>query len=185
MQQLLRRRNHQKRKRAVNHDQTIRAEAGATYTIEVVRNGEVVDSESIHNLMPAEGRNHAVSVITKGATQSPAWYIGLFEGNYVPVDSDTAASFPSSAMECTAYLPSTRVEFNEGAVAAGTVDNTANRAEFTFTSARTVYGAFLTSSQAKGAITGTLMSAARFTAPKVLQLDDVLRVTASFSLTSA
>ena len=169
----------------MNHDQPINAHAGVNYTIEVIRGGAVVDSETVHNLMPEEGRNHAVSVITKGATQVPAWYIGLFEGNYVPVDSDKASTFPTSATECTAYLPATRVEFVEGAVAAGVVENTASRAEFTFTAAKTVYGAFLVSAQAKGAITGVLMSAARFTAPKVLQIDDVLRVTASFSLTSA
>lgn len=169
----------------MNHDQPINAHAGVNYTIEVIRGGAVVDSETVHNLMPEEGRNHAVSVITKGATQVPTWYIGLFEGNYVPVDADKAATFPTVATECTAYLPATRVEFNEGAVAAGTVDNTAARAEFTFTGAKTVYGAFLVSAQAKGAVTGVLMSAARFTAPKVLQIDDVLRVTASFSLTSA
>lgn len=169
----------------MNHDQPINAHAGVNYTIEVIRGGAVVDSETVHNLMPEEGRNHAVSVITKGATQVPAWYIGLFEGNYVPVDSDKASTFPTSATECTAYLPATRVEFVEGAVAAGVVENTASRAEFTATAAKTIYGAFLVSAQAKGAITGVLMSAARFTAPKVLQIDDVLRVTASFSLTSA
>ena len=169
----------------MNHDQPINAHAGVNYTIEVIRGGAVVDSETVHNLMPEEGRNHAVSVITKGATQAPAWYIGLFEGNYVPVDSDKASTFPTSATECTAYLPATRVEFVEGAVAAGVVENTASRAEFTANAAKTIYGAFLVSAQAKGAITGVLMSAARFTAPKVLQIDDVLRVTASFSLTSA
>lgn len=169
----------------MNHDQPINAHAGVNYTIEVIRGGAVVDSETVHNLMPEEGRNHAVSVITKGATQVPTWYIGLFEGNYVPVDSDKASTFPSNATECTAYLPATRVEFVEGAVAAGVVENTASRAEFTATAAKTIYGAFLVSAQAKGAITGVLMSAARFTAPKVLQIDDVLRVTASFSLTSA
>ena len=169
----------------MNHDQPINAHAGVNYTIEVIRGGAVVDSETVHNLMPEEGRNHAVSVITKGATQVPTWYIGLFEGNYVPVDSDKASTFPTSATECTAYLPATRVEFVEGAVAAGVVENTASRAEFTATAAKTIYGAFLVSAQAKGAITGVLMSAARFTAPKALQIDDVLRVTASFSLTSA
>lgn len=169
----------------MKYDQSTSAEAGITYTLEVVRNGAVIDSETVHNIMPEEGRNHAVSVITKGATQAAAWFIGLFEGNYVPVDSDKAATFPTVATESTAYLPATRVEFVEGAATAGVVENTLNRAEFTFTAAKTVYGAFLVSAQAKGAITGVLMSAARFTAPKVLQIDDVLRVTASFSLTSA
>ncbi|MFC4923580.1 hypothetical protein [Delftia deserti] len=160
-------------------------DAGIVYTLEILRRGQVIDREVVHNLMPEEGRNHGVSVMLKGATQAATWYIGLFEGNYVPVDSDKAATFPTLATECTAYAPATRVAFTSGAVAAGTTDNTASRAEFTFTSAKTVYGAFLTSAQAKGAVTGVLLSAARFTQPKALQVDDVLRVTASFSLQSA
>lgn len=161
------------------------SDAGIIYTLEVLRNGQVIDSEVVHNLMPEEGRNHGVSVMLKGATQSAIWYIGLFEGNYVPVDTDKAATFPTVATECTAYAPATRVGFNSGNVIAGTTDNTANRAEFTFTSAKTVYGAFLSSAQAKGAVTGVLLSAARFVQPKAMQIDDVLRVTASFSLQSA
>lgn len=133
----------------------------------------------------AEGRNHAISVLAKGATQSPTWYIGLFEGNYVPVDADVAATFATVATECTAYTPATRSEFVEGAVAAGSVDNIASKSEFAFTSAKTVYGAFMVNAQAKGATTGVLLSAARFTAPKVLAIDDVLRVTASLNLASA
>ena len=118
------------------------------------------------------------------AEELAAHAAGIDRGR-LPIISDKASTFPTSATECTAYLPATRVEFVEGAVAAGVVENTASRAEFTATAAKTIYGAFLVSAQAKGAITGVLMSAARFTAPKVLQIDDVLRVTASFSLTSA
>ena len=64
----------------MNHDQPINAQAGVNYTIEVIRRRRVVDRETIHNIMPEEGRNHAVSVITKGATQVPAWYIGPDHG---------------------------------------------------------------------------------------------------------
>lgn len=162
-----------------------KAASGVTYTMELLRNGTVIDREEIHNIMPEQGRNHMVSVVMKGAVQAPAWYIGLFEGNYVPVNTDTAATFPSVATESTSYAPATRAAFNGSAVVAGSVDNTASRAEFTFTSAKTIYGAFMTSSQAKGAVTGTLLSAARFIAPKAVQIDDVLRVTASLSVVSA
>lgn len=161
------------------------AASGVTYTLELVRKGQVIEREVVHNLMPEQGRNHVVGVTIKGVTQVPTWYIGLFEGNYTPVDADTAAGFPAAATECTAYAPSTRVEFNEGTVVAGSADNTANRAEFTFTSAKTVYGAFMASGQAKGAVTGTLLSAARFATAKSVQVDDVLRVTASLSIVSA
>lgn len=166
-------------------DASASSSSGVIYTMELLRGGAVIDSETIHNIMPAQGRNHMVSVVMKGATPAPAWYIGLFEGNYVPVDADIAASFPTLATESTAYAPPTRASFTSGVVSAGAVDNTASRAEFTFTSAKTIYGAFMTSGQAKGAVTGTLLSAARFISPKAVQVDDVLRVTASLSVISA
>lgn len=161
------------------------AAGGYRYTVELIRNGAVIDTEQVHNLMPTEGLNHVVGVVIKGATQVPTWYLGLFEGNYAPVAGDTAAGFPGAATECTAYTPAARPEFSEGAIVAGSVDNTASRAEFTFTSAKTVYGAFMTSAQAKGAVTGVLLSAARFSTAKNVQVDDILRITASITFVSA
>lgn len=161
-----------------------RAHLGTIYTIDHIRNGLVIASETVHNLVPIEGLNHAVGVILKGATQATAWYIGLFEGNYSPVPGDTAATFPTSAVECITYTPSTRPAFTAGTVAGGAVDNTAARAEFTFTTAKTVYGAFLTPTATKGGVVGPLLSAARFAEPKVVAIDDVLRVTSSFQATS-
>lgn len=157
------------------------AAGGYTYEVEHIRAGQVIGRETIHNLMPTEGLNHVAGVVAKGVTQVPTWYIGLFEGNYSPVAGDTAATFPAAATECAAYTPATRVEFNEGSVASGGVDNTANRAEFAFTANKTVYGAFMASGQAKGAVTGTLLSAARFSSPKTVQVDDILRITASLT----
>ena len=73
---------------------------GAIYHVELVRNGEVVDSETVRNIVPIEGLNHAVSVIMKQGAQAAAWYVGLFEGNYSPVPGDTATygrhSLPAS-----------------------------------------------------------------------------------------
>ena len=90
-----------------------RAEAhlGTTYLIEHIRAGEVISHEEVHNLIPIEGLNHAVSVIVKQGTQSAGWYIGLFEGNYSPVAGDTAATFPTAAVECLTYAPATRQYF--------------------------------------------------------------------------
>lgn len=168
----------------MNADNHPQAALGTTYLIEQIRNGEVIASETVHNLIPTEGLNHAVSVIVKQGTQAAGWYIGLFEGNYGPVPGDTAATFPTSAVECTAYSPSTRPPFTAGSVAGGAADNTASRAEFTFTAAKTLYGAFLVPSATKGGVTGPLLSAARFAEPKTVAVDDVLRVTATFQATS-
>lgn len=165
-------------------NQNINAGMGTTYLVEIVRKGEVIASETVHNLVPIEGLNHAVNVIMKQGAQAAAWYIGLFEGNYSPVPGDTAATFPTAAVECTTYVPSTRPAFTSGSVAGGAVDNTAARAEFTFTSPKTIYGAFLSPAAAKGGVTGPLLSAARFADPKAVVVDDVLRITATFNATS-
>lgn len=164
---------------------TTSIQPGVSYAIEHIRGGAVLSREVVHNLTPIEGLNHIASVVAKGAAQVPTWYIGLFEGNYTPIPGDTAAGFPAAAVETTTYAPSTRVEFNEGAVTGGVVDNTANRAEFTFTTGKTIYGAFMSSGQAKGSVTGVLISAARFGSPKAVLADDVLRVTASLEFLSA
>ena len=160
------------------------AKAGFQYLIEVLRNGEVIDSEVVHNLLPTEGLNYFLSAGLKGGSQVTTWYIGLFEGNYVPQSTDTATTFPGLATECTGYSETARVEWVEGAVAAGTVNNSASRAEFTSTALKTIYGGFITSNPTKGATTGTLLSVVRFSSPKTFELDSVLRVTAGFTMTS-
>lgn len=43
----------------------------------------------------------------------------------------------------------------------------------------------MASGQAKGAVTGTLLSAARFSSAKTVQVDDILRITASLTFISA
>lgn len=161
------------------------AELGFSYIVDVLHpDGSVSQAEAIHNLIPDEGVAHMMGVTFKGSAQVATWYIALYEGNYTPVGSITAATFPALATEFTAYTPSTRVEFVEGSVVGGAVDNSASRAEFTATAAKTVYGGVITSSSPKGSVTGVLISAVRFTSPKVLQIDDVLRVTAGNSLAS-
>lgn len=156
--------------------------AGFRYLVEVVKDGVVIDSEEVSNLMPIEGLNHMLGVTLKAVTQAPTWYIGLYEGNYTPVATDTAATFPAAATETTTYAESTRVEFNEGSVTSGSVDNSANKAEFTFNANKSVYGGFISSASAKGGITGALLSAVKFSSPKVLEIGAILRVTAGFTL---
>lgn len=162
------------------------AKMGFTYTVDVLHpDGSVSQAETSHNLIPDEGVAHTMGVLFKSSTQVATWYIAIYEGNFTPAGSITAATFPALATECTAYTPSTRPEFVEGAVAGGAVDNSASRAEFTMTADKTIYGGVITSASAKSATTGVLISAVRFTSPKVVATGDVLRVTAGNSLVSA
>lgn len=161
------------------------ARLGFTYRIEVEHaDGRIERDAPVHNLLPAEGIAHMLGVTFKGAAQVPTWYIALFEGDYEPSPTTTAATFPAEATECTAYTALQRVEFVEGAIAAGEIDNAASRAEFTMTSARTVYGGALLSSPVKGGGSGIAMSLVRFASPKKLEAGATLRVIAGTSLVS-
>lgn len=162
-----------------------RSRFGFMYLVEVIRNGIIVEQELVHNLMPTEGLNYVLGASFKGAAQVANWYLAPYEGNYTPVPTNTAANFPGLATECTAYDEATRVAFTSGAAAAGALDNAAARAEFTFNAIKTVYGGFLTSVAAKGAITGVVGSAVRFASPKQLDVGAVLRLTAGITLTSS
>jgi hypothetical protein len=135
--------------------------------------------------MPTEGANHMLNATLKGGAQVSTWYLGLYEGNYTPSVSDTAATFSSMATETSGYTATTRLAWAPGTVVAGVLDNSSARAEFTFNAPKTIYGGFMSSAPAKGATSGVLMSLVRFPSPRVLDTDSVLRVTAGITLTSA
>ena len=159
--------------------------AGFSYQVEVIdKNGHVRDSEVVHNIMPGEGLNYVLGAALKGAAQIAAFHVGLYEGNYTPVAGDTAATFPVSATESIAYAELTRVALTLGTVIGGSADNSAARAEFTANATKTFYGGFISSSNAKGSVSGVLVSAVRFSSPKQLVAGEVLRVTAGFVLLS-
>jgi len=141
--------------------------------------------ERLHNLMPVEGLNHMLSVTFAGGSQVATWYVGIFEGNYTPLSTDTMATFPGSATESTAYSESTREAFVESTPASGSTSNSANKAEFTMNASKSIYGAFISSSSVKGGVSGVLASAAKFSAKKDVDSGDILRVTASMAMTSS
>lgn len=157
---------------------------GFVYDIELLKNGVVIERETVRNLMPMEGINHAIAVAVKGAAQNTTWYLGLYQNNYTPLLTDVALTFPTLAGENVGYAEATRVEWVEGTVTGGTVSNVLSRAEFTSTATATIYGGFMSSAPAKGATSGVLLSAVRFTSPKTFEEGSVLRVTAGLTFTS-
>lgn len=150
-----------------------------------VRNGEVIDEFEDDNLVVNEGLNNLLSVYFAGGTQITTWYIGLFEGNYTPVATVTAATIDTAATECDAYDEATRQEYQEAAPASQSITNSANRATFTFNATKTIYGAFIVSSSVKSGTGGTLFAAARFSTSKAVVDDDQLLLTYTFSAASA
>jgi hypothetical protein len=108
----------------------------------------------------------------------------VFEGNYTPVATVTAATITSASTECTAYDETTRQAYNEAAASSQSTTNSANKATFTFNATKTIYGAFLASASAKSATTGTLFSAAAFSSSKSVISGDQLLLTYTFTASS-
>lgn len=158
---------------------------GGVFQCTHLRKGEVIDEFESHNLVTNEGLNHILNTVFNGATQVATWYLGLFEGNYTPVATVTAATVVAAATECTAYTQSTRPEYQEAASSAQSTTNSANRATFTFNATKTIYGAFLVSSSTKSGTTGTLMAIARFASAKPVESTDELLVTYAFGIANA
>lgn len=159
---------------------------GFKWDIEHYSKDEILKDKSEQlNIVPNEGLNYLLNRFFNKGTVVSNWYIGLFSGNYTPVNTDTAATFPGNATEFTGYSETTRQELIVPASLTGTsTDNSASPAIFTITSNATVYGGFLVSASAKSATTGILGSALKFTTSKPVEARDTLRVTLTLTLVS-
>ena len=155
------------------------------YIVEHVRDGVVIDTSYETNLVPTQGLTHILDVVCKGGAQTPTWYVAPYEGNFTPSAPDTAASLPAAAVECTAYTEAARPTWVEGAIAGGSVDNTASKAEFTMNATKTIYGCWLASVSGKSSTSGLVLSVVRFSASKTFQSGDIMRITAPVSLTAS
>ncbi len=158
---------------------------GGSFHAELIRDGETIDAFDFDNIVVNEGLNSALNVVFNGVSPITSWYIGLFQGNYTPVSSDTAAVISANSTECSAYAAGVRQPFVTVASTAQIITNTASRASFTFSSGATIYGAFLASTATINSASGVLMSAARFSTSRVVATGDELLLSYSFSAASA
>lgn len=157
---------------------------GGKFIGQLVRDGKIIDEWEDNNLVTNEGLDHVLDVIFHGGTQVGTWYLGVFEGNYTPVATVTAATITSASTECTAYDESTRQAYVEAAPSSQSITNSANKGTFTFNATKTIYGAFLASASAKSATSGTLLAAARFSSSKAVVDNDQLLLTYTFGASS-
>jgi hypothetical protein len=144
------------------------------------------DHQVDKNIIPTEGLNYLLDVAVKNGSPIHPWYVGLFSGNYTPVIGVTAATWVAAATEFTSYDEPTREEYVEGAIASGSVSNSASKADFTMStgvSAQVLYGAALVQASAKSAGTGKILAISRFAASRTVNETDVLSV--QYTLTIA
>jgi len=160
---------------------------GFVYYFECIGvDGEVRWTALEENLIPNVGRDYILNAALTGGSQLSTWYIGLYENHRTPVVSDTMTSLLADAGEITTYTSAggLRLQLQASPLSNGVYSNTATKAEFTFTSNKTVRGGFIASSAAHGATSGTLLSVVSNTSPKPVAIGEILRVTAGLSLTT-
>ena len=157
---------------------------GGQFHAKLRRAGRIIDEWSFDNVVVNQGLNSILGVYFNASTQITAWYLGIFQGNYTPLATDTAANIVVNSTECTAYTSATRPAWSPAAASAQSVTNSATQATFTFNASQTIYGAFLTSSNVISGTAGTLFAAAQFGASKsVVNLDQLL-LTYTFNASS-
>lgn len=149
------------------------------------------DEQFDHNLLPDEGLIYLLSVGLNNGSKLATWYLSLYAANYTPLAGLTAASYPATASEITSlsegYTETTRPVWTATAPTTPLIDNLANKAAFTIATASslTVNGAALLSEATKGAVTGKLVSATKFSAARTLYDTDVFNLAYRVQLTSS
>jgi hypothetical protein len=161
------------------------------------KDGKLKWEDANHNLVVNQGLQYMCSVaLTAGATAQPqltTWYIGLYGAGATnsPNATDTMSSHGAQGAggwtEVVPYSNATRPACTF--VAATTANpsvatNSASPASFSINATATVGGAFLVSDNTKSGSTGTLFSAADFSAPgdRSVASGDTLNVTYTLNL---
>ena len=141
-------------------------------------------------MLPDEGLTYLLSVGLNNGTKLSSWYLSIYSANYTPLAGLTAASYPATASEITSgtegYTESTRPLWTPTAPTTPLIDNLANKATFTIATASslTVRGCALLSESTKGAVTGKISSASKFSADRVLYNTDAFNLAYRVTLTS-
>lgn len=152
------------------------------WTMSCLRDGEEIWREEWENLVVNAGLTYLIGAGLISVTQITTWYIGLVNGaSPTFAAADTMASH-GGWTENTNYDEANRVTWQGAAGAAGVTTNAGNVGVFTMSSSVTIGGAFLTSNNTKGGTTGTLYAAGDFAVDRSVVDNDVLQVTAVFSV---
>ena len=150
--------------------------------------GDIKWVAETENIVVNEGLDASLNIMFHGATQITTWYMVLSESATTPLAAHTYA-VPGFTEVAAAIDEATRPEFEEAAASSQSLTNSANKADFTFNDAKTVYGAAIVGGgtdantkddQAGG---GTLWCSALFAVAKEVIATDIISL--AYTLTSA
>ena len=156
---------------------------GGRFHGEHIRDGKVIEEFEDDNLVVNQGLNNILDTYFNASAQQ-TWYLGLFQGNYTPVATETAATIAASATENAGYGGTSRPAFTTVAASGESVTNSASRASYTFGGSYTIYGAFLISNVTINGTAGVLFSAAQFATAKNVSNTDQLLLSYTFTASS-
>lgn len=162
------------------------AACGFTYDVNtrLKLDGSLLSRITAKNRVPAEGLNDIATAYFKGGAGPANLYIGLWSGAHAPTGNETAATLLSLVTEVTGYTQANRLLLDLGAVTSGSCSNAASLARFDMNAAGTVNGAFVSTTQTKGASTGKLLSVVRFANPRTVDEAVYLEVLSIFQFIS-
>jgi hypothetical protein len=165
------------------------AKASGVYKIQCHdKDGNLKWEAESKNLVVNGGLQDMNAKYFTGSSYTAAWYLGLYGAgaSNSPAASDTMSSH-AGWTENTTYSNATRPACTFGVPTTANpsvATNSASPASFSINGTTTVGGAFLVSNSTKGGSTGTLYSAADFSAPgdRAVVSGDTLTVTYTLSL---
>jgi hypothetical protein len=160
------------------------------------KNGNLKWTDRTHNTVMQPGLMNLLNCMFHGQIPPTTWYTTLFESD-TAMTAGTATYAAPGYTESTSYDELVRQEFTEAtATTAGTcsITNSANKATFTISGTKTIYGAALVGgtcgtwaavkndTTAGGAI---LFCASKFSIAKSVVDDDVIKLTVTVNAISA
>jgi len=172
--------------RGATHEKACVGLAGR-YHFDHVRDGVIIDSWDDENLVPTEGLNFILNVLSQAATSKiNTWYMGFGTGNYTVAATDTGANIVGAgrANETSAYAEAARQALVLPASTAASLTNSASKVTITANGTVTITNAFVVSTSPKADATGTLLSSLKLSVAKALVSGDQLVVTFTLAATS-
>lgn len=141
------------------------------------------------NIVTNQGLNSILDIMFHGSTQITTWYVAPVETDTTAADTMTYAV--PSYTEWDGYTEAARQAYVEAAASSQSITNSANKATFTSSETKTLYGAALvgggtdaaTMSDTAGG--GTLFCYSKFSSSKAVESGDTFKITITISAAHA
>ena len=161
---------------------TMKQKRSTRYEVECYRDGELLWTDYIDNLVVEVGLDDSLNKYFKAAGYTAEHYVGITGSAPVASATNTMASATRGWSEVIAYATVTRPTLTMASAVTQSVTNSANKAVFTINADNTVIGGAFTVAgavaSARGGVAGILYGVGAFTGGnKTLSTNDVLNVT--------